>query len=71
MEPEGGRRAAIAFTGLRPAAAKADDLRSLLRVAAAGALVPVIDRRFALADAADAHRHVDTAHKVGTVILIP
>ncbi|HMA38898.1 MAG TPA: NAD(P)-dependent alcohol dehydrogenase [Gemmatimonadales bacterium] len=45
------------------------DLVLLTQLAEQGALVPVIDRRFPLAQVADAHRYVELKHKKGNVIL--
>ncbi len=66
-----GKRAALAFTGLRPQRAKAADMRHLLELAAQGRIVPVIDRRLPLAEAATAHRYVEEGHKTGTLVLVP
>jgi NADPH:quinone reductase-like Zn-dependent oxidoreductase len=65
----GGRRVGLAFTGLRPAADKARDMALLLGLAAAAGIMPVVDRTWPLARAADAHRHVDTGRKRGVVVL--
>lgn len=65
----GRRRAAIAFTGLRPARDRAKDLAELLGLLSAGEMTAVIDRRYPLEETADAHRHVETGHKRGTVIV--
>jgi NADPH:quinone reductase-like Zn-dependent oxidoreductase len=65
----GDRTAAVAFTGLRSAAAKGADMIVLIALAAAGAITPVIDRRWPLAQAGDAHRYVDQGHKRGVVVL--
>lgn len=46
-----------------------EDLGSLAELAATGAIRPVIDRTYALADIVDAHRYVDDGHKRGNVIL--
>jgi NADPH:quinone reductase-like Zn-dependent oxidoreductase len=46
-----------------------EDLVSLAELAATGAIRPVIDRTYALADIVDAHRYVDIGHKRGNVIL--
>jgi NADPH:quinone reductase-like Zn-dependent oxidoreductase len=65
----GDRRAIVAFTGLRDAAAKRADLAYLAGLADAGELVPVVDTCYPLADIADAYRHVDRGHKRGNVIV--
>ena len=44
---------------------------SVLRRVATGELRPVIDRRFALAEAADAHRYIESRKAFGRVLLIP
>ncbi len=67
----GRRTARIAFTGLRKDAAKVADTAYLLDLARAGALVPVVDGVLALSDAEQAHRRIDTGHKVGVVVLVP
>ncbi len=64
-----GRRAAIAFTGLRPASDKAEDLRFLTELAEAGHLKPFIDAVHPLSRAVEAHHRVDTGDKKGTVLL--
>lgn len=66
-----GPRATLATTGLRPVAAKVADMAFLLGLTATGDLRAVVDRRFALEDAVDAHRLVDTGRKRGTVLLVP
>jgi NADPH:quinone reductase-like Zn-dependent oxidoreductase len=65
----GTRRAMVAFTGLRDAAAKRADLSYLAGLADAGALVPVVDTCYPLTDIADAYRHVDQGHKRGNIIV--
>ncbi|GJG89395.1 NADPH:quinone reductase [Gemmatimonadetes bacterium T265] len=47
----------------------ADDLRLLRDLLAAGRVTPVLDRRYALADAAAAVRYVEAGHARGKVIL--
>jgi len=44
-------------------------LQFLLELVNSGKLTPVIDTEYPLADAADAHRHVDKGHKKGNVVL--
>lgn len=51
------------------ASATPDDLRYIAGLAERGALVPVIDRIFALEEAAAAHAYVDTGRKHGSVVL--
>jgi len=52
-----------------PAAERAEDLRFLAALAEAGEFKPVIDRRYTLAQIADAHRYVDTGRKRGNVVV--
>ncbi|MCS6760836.1 MAG: zinc-binding dehydrogenase [Candidatus Devosia symbiotica] len=63
------RRGRPETTGLRPAAMKWVDLELLNELLASGAMRPVIDRRFALAEIVEAHRYVDSARKAGNVIV--
>jgi NADPH:quinone reductase-like Zn-dependent oxidoreductase len=65
----GSRRAVIAFTGLRPAAAKVKDLALVTELVEAGRIVPVVDRTVPLARIADAYRHLDRPGKRGTTVL--
>ncbi|WP_203932057.1 NAD(P)-dependent alcohol dehydrogenase [Virgisporangium ochraceum] len=66
----GGRRAIVAFTGLRPAAAKAKDLAVVKELFESGHLVAVVDRTVGLAHVADAYRHLDSQGKRGTTVLL-
>ena len=46
-----------------------EDLQFLKALAEGGQIKPVIDRRFALGQTADAHRYVDTGRKRGCVVI--
>ncbi len=65
----GGKQARFAATGARPAADRARDLERIGTMLSEGVLTPVIDRSYALQEAAEAHRYVDTGHKQGNVVL--
>jgi len=64
-----GKRAIFATTGLRPIADKVRDLQLLNDLVEAGVLRAVIDRRYPIEGIAEAHRYVDTGHKVGGVVI--
>jgi NADPH:quinone reductase-like Zn-dependent oxidoreductase len=66
----GARKAAVLFTGLRPAREKRRDLDYLRGLAEAGALRPVIDARYPLLQVSEAYRYVDAGHKKGNVVLL-
>jgi NADPH:quinone reductase-like Zn-dependent oxidoreductase len=51
------------------AAFSADHLQNLLSLAEQGAIRPVIDEVLPFAEIVDAHRRVDSGHKVGSVVL--
>ena len=61
------------MTGIRivvgPACGKAEDLRYLAQLAETGVFKPHIDRCYPFHLMADAHRHVDTGHKRGNVVV--
>ena len=46
-------------------------IHSLIRRCASGDLQVVIDRTFPLADAAEAHRYIESRRAFGRVLLIP
>jgi NADPH2:quinone reductase len=46
-------------------------IHSLIRRCASGELKSVIDRTFPLADAAEAHRYIESRRAFGRVLLIP
>lgn len=65
----GGKRAAIALTGLRSPKLKLIDLAYLVDLAERGIIRPVVHQTFSLAEVADAHRLVETGHKRGAAVL--
>lgn len=65
----GARKAAVAFTGLRAAAQKRNDLLAITELAEMSVLVPVIDTTYPLERIAQAHARVDAGHKQGNVIV--
>lgn len=64
------KKAIITFTGLRSAEEKTKDLVLIRELIEAGKIKPVIDRRYSLKEIPDAHRYVETGHKVGNVVVI-
>jgi NADPH:quinone reductase-like Zn-dependent oxidoreductase len=64
----GRRRATVAFTGLRPAARVAADLRATAALAARGELDAPVDATYPIERVADAYRHVERG-KRGHVVL--
>ena len=66
----GGRRALFTAVGLQPAGSLRANLDSLLAMVEAGTLSPVMDRIYPLADLIEAHRHMETGHKRGNVVVV-
>ena len=64
-----GKRGRLATTGLRTAEVKRRDLELMGKLCEAGKLRAVIDRRYALAEMAEAHRYVETGRKRGSVVV--
>ena len=52
-----------------PAAEQQEDVLHLARLAESGVLKPVIDRTYAFLQMAQAHAHVETGHKRGSVVV--
>jgi NADPH:quinone reductase len=48
-----------------------DNIARLIRMAAEASLEVVVDRRFALAEAAEAHAYIESRRAVGRVLLVP
>ncbi len=65
----GDKKVIFAATGLRPHHQQAKDLAFIKGLAEAGHLKPVIDKIYTIEQIAYAHRHVDTGHKKGSVVL--
>ncbi|KRA50219.1 NAD(P)-dependent alcohol dehydrogenase [Devosia sp. Root635] len=64
-----GKTGRLATTGLRPVAAKLKDMDVLVGLVETGAVRAVTDRRFPLADVAEAHRYVEAGRKAGDVVV--
>jgi NADPH:quinone reductase-like Zn-dependent oxidoreductase len=67
-----GELGIAALTGADGGQAVRDAARpELIKLAAAGQLKVTVDKVFPLADAADAHRYLQTGHANGKVVLVP
>ncbi|MGD0246871.1 MAG: zinc-binding dehydrogenase [Streptosporangiaceae bacterium] len=65
----GSRQAMIAFSGLRSAALKREDLLFLRDLAEKSELAAVIGARYPLERIAEAHARVDAGHKKGNIVV--
>ncbi len=65
----GTKKARFDATGLRPASVLKGYLRALIAMVEEGTLRTVVERKYELDNFIEAHRHVDTGHKKGTVLL--
>ena len=65
----GGRKAVVAFTGLRPAGDKRRDLAFIRELAEKSALAGVVEACYPLSRISDAYRRVDAGHKRGNVVV--
>lgn len=66
----GGRRALFSAVGLQPPEILRAHLERLLALVKTGTLSPVLDRVYPLADLIEAHRHMETGHKRGNVVVV-
>ncbi|MHA7874331.1 NAD(P)-dependent alcohol dehydrogenase [Roseivivax sp.] len=66
----GGKRALFAAAGLLPPEVLRGYLGEVLGLLDEGALVPLLDRVYPLSDLVEAHRHMETGHKRGNVVVV-
>lgn len=63
------KKAMFAATGLRKAPQKIEDLQTLKHLVETNVVKPVIDKKFPLAQIAEAHQHVDSGRARGNVAI--
>ncbi len=66
----GTRKARFSATGMLKPEVLRPMLGRLIEMAGDGTLAPVIDRVYPLADLIEAHRHMETGHKRGNVVVV-
>jgi NADPH:quinone reductase-like Zn-dependent oxidoreductase len=66
----GTRRVRFSATGLRPVPVLRDLLRELKQIVEAGRCRMVIEKKFALDEIVAAHRHIETGHKKGNIVIM-
>jgi NADPH:quinone reductase-like Zn-dependent oxidoreductase len=66
----GKRKARFSATGMLKPEVLRSMLGTLVEMVEDGKLVPVIDRVYPLADLIEAHRHMETGHKRGNVVVV-
>lgn len=64
-----GKKARVSFTGLRSSDEKSRDLVLLKKLTESGILKSVIGKCYSIEQVVDAHRYVDTGHKLGNVVI--
>ncbi|MFT6356782.1 MAG: NADPH:quinone reductase-like Zn-dependent oxidoreductase [Saprospiraceae bacterium] len=65
----GTKKAMFDATGMRPVPELRILLQELIEIMVSGNLKTVIDRRYPLAEVAEAHKYVDTGHKKGNIVI--
>lgn len=66
----GGQKARFSATGMLKPEVLRPMLGTLVEMAEDGGLAPIIDRVYPLDDLPEAHRHVETGHKRGNVVVV-
>ena len=64
-----GKRALFVAAGMKPAKEKAENLKYISELLKDEKIKTVISKSYSMEDIAEAHRHVETGHKVGNVII--
>jgi len=64
-----GKRALFTAAGMKPANEKTENLQYISELLKEDKIKTVISKRYSMDDVAEAHRYVETGHKVGNVIM--